>query len=129
LRDAAQELEAAGLSIVVVGNGKPWQAKKFRDTLALPFPLYVDPSMEAYRVAGLKRGAFKTLGPFNIAATLRALKAGFVQHRTQGDPWQQGGAFVITPAGDVPFAKINEIAADSVMIEELVAAGRRLQSR
>ena len=98
MRGEIDGIRAAGAELVVVGSGRPWHAKAFRDEHGLDFPLRVDPELAAYRAAGLRRGAWRTLGPRVLAHAARAFGRGFRQGAVQGDPWQQGGVFLVKPA-------------------------------
>ncbi|GAC1358009.1 MAG: hypothetical protein NVSMB47_11010 [Polyangiales bacterium] len=88
-------MEAAGGDIVVVGSGTPAQAKRFVEILKLTMPVVTDPTLEAYKRAGMKRSVLATIGPGSILRGFKTMKAGFKQHSTQGDPWQQGGVVVV----------------------------------
>ena len=88
-------MQAEGGEIVVVGSGTPEQAKRFVDLLGLAMPVVTDPTLEVYKRARMKRTVLGTLGPGAILRGFRAMKAGFKQHSTQGDPWQQGGVVVV----------------------------------
>lgn len=122
LRDVKAQIEAAGAGLAVVGNGTPFHAVGFRDDQGIDFPLYVDPDLMAYRAAGLKRGARRTFNRRSVAKARATLKDGFRQGRTQGDPWQQGGVFVIRPDGSVPFGYVSEFAGDHPEVSEVLAA-------
>jgi peroxiredoxin len=112
LRGDVDGLRERGAELVVVGNGTPAQAKDFAEEYALPFPLYVDPKLEAYRAAGLRRGVLDTLNAGTLSHAFRALRTGARQGLTKGDPWQLGGAFVIAPGGKVAFRHVSRDAGD-----------------
>lgn len=122
LRDAWDRIRAAGADVALVGSGTPDQAEMFRADYGLPFPVYVDPSLRAFRVAGLERGVSRTLGPASVAAGLRAFRAGYRQGRTEGDPWQLGGAVVVGPGHKVFYAYRSAAAGDHPDPEDLIAA-------
>ena len=103
---------ARGAELVVIGNGTPAQAKDFKEEFSLPFPVLTDPELEAFRAAGLRRDLGSTLNPRLLVNAVRALRAGHRQTGVQGDPWQQGGAFVITPAGEVRLRHVSQVAGD-----------------
>lgn len=113
MRDIVQAIRDRGAELVLVGSGSPRQAARFRDDQGLDFPLFVDRRRAAYRAAGLHRGIARTLGPRAVGNALRALRGGFRQRRLQGDPWQQGGTLVVTPAGEVPFRHISRASGDN----------------
>ena len=126
MRDAHEELERRGVRLVVVGNGRPHHAKAFQRDQQITFDLWVAPDMEAYRAAGLRRGAAATLSPRTVGHAWRAMRGGHRQTRVQGDPWQQGGAFLITPSGDVLYEQISREAGDHAPIQDILAAADRL---
>ncbi|MCB1054639.1 MAG: AhpC/TSA family protein, partial [Acidobacteria bacterium] len=104
LRDIDPEIQARGAHLAVVGNGSPAQAARFQEERELPFELLTDPDLTAYAAAGLRRdkGSTFRLGVLKNAA--RALAGGNLQGSVQGDPWQQGGAFVFAPGDRVLFS-------------------------
>jgi peroxiredoxin len=112
LRDARPEIRRREAELIIVGNGRPEQAIDFRDSEHLESPLYVDPELHAYAAAGLRRGLRSTLNPGVIVRGLHAFREGKRQGATMGDPWQQGGVFVIRPGNRVAFAYISEGAGD-----------------
>jgi hypothetical protein len=122
LRGELGAIRARGAELIVVGNGRPEHAADFREAHDLRFPLFVDPELRAYAAAGLKRGILRTLGPATICAGLRAFRSGFRQGWTQGDPWQEGGVFVIRPGGAVAFAHVSETAGDHPDPRDVIAA-------
>jgi hypothetical protein len=122
LRDIAPEIERRGAALAVVGNGSPEQARRFAEERALSFPLLVDPEMRAYAAAGLRRSVWSTFGPRVLLHGFRAMRAGFRQGRTQGDPWQQGGAFVIEPGNRVRFSQVSREAGDHAEPSRLLEA-------
>lgn len=112
MRGEVEGFRERGAELVVVGNGTPAQAKQFAAEYELPFPVYVDPKLEAYRAAGLRRGVLDTLSAGTLAHAFRALRTGARQGATQGDPWQLGGAFVVAPGGRVAFRQVSRDAGD-----------------
>jgi len=122
LRDAYDDFQRTGVRLVVIGNGQPWQAKAFREDERIPFELWVDPEMKAYRAAGLRRGWTKTLSHRSVGHAFRALRRGHRQTKVQGDPWQLGGAFLITPKGDVTYRQVSREAGDHPPLAELMNA-------
>lgn len=122
LRDVLKSIRALGAELVVVGNGRPDQAADFRDDQEISFPLLVDPELRAYKAAGLKRSVMSAIGPKVFTHAFRALRAGKLQGRTQGDPWQQGGIFVIRPDGRVKFAYVSQEAGDHPDPADILAA-------
>ncbi len=122
MRGALATIRAKGAELVIIGNGKPQHAADFRDTQSVETPLLVDPELKAYKAAGLKRGILRTIGPRVLSAGLRAFKGGYRQGWTQGDPWQEGGVFVIRPDNSVAFAYVSETAGDHPPVADVLAA-------
>ena len=112
MRDVEGQILDLGAELVVVGNGRPEHAEDFRSEQNLTFPLLVDPEMTAYRAAGLKRGITDAVNLRMLRHGVRALRKGFRQTKLQGDPWQLGGVFVITPTGKLPYQQISREAGD-----------------
>ena len=122
MRDQRPRIQALGAELVVVGNGQPEHAQDFQQQYGLTFPLLVDPDLEAYAAAGLRRDLGSTFNLRTAGNALRALKGGNRQTKTKGDPWQQGGAFVITPAGEVLLQQVSQAAGDHVDPQRIIAA-------
>ncbi len=122
MRGIQPGIEQRGARLVVIGNGSPAQARDLRQDLDFPATLWVDPQMEAYRAAGLRRGAARALSWRTLGHTLRAWRAGHRQQGVQGDPWQLGGAFVVTPASAVVYGHVSREAGDHPAPQELLRA-------
>ena len=122
MRDAYDEFEHRSVRMIVIGNGRLEHAQAFRKDLRFQGELRIDVEMEAYRAAGLRRGVLQALSLRTLAHAWRALRAGFRVAGVQGDPWQLGGAFVVTPAGNVAFSQISREAGDHAQLPELLAA-------
>ena len=122
MRDELHKITDLGAQLVVVGNGKPHHAKAFIQDENLSFPVYVDPELEAYKLAGLKRGVASTFKLSSLGNAFRATRSGHKQTGLKGDPRQQGGVFVIRqPSQDVSFAYVSETSGDHPSIESIVA--------
>lgn len=121
MRDSYDEIKQTGVRLVVIGNGQPWQAKAFREDERIPFELWVDPEMKAYRAAGLRRGVATLVSRRSVKHTWRALRGGHRQGKVQGDPWQLGGAFVITPEGETVYEQVSREAGDHPPLPKLIA--------
>jgi peroxiredoxin len=57
MRDAQPEIEGRGARLVVVGGVKPEAMREFREAVGYRGPLVVDPSLDAFRLAGMVPGA------------------------------------------------------------------------
>jgi hypothetical protein len=122
LRDLEPEIRRRGAELTVIGSGSPAQAADFAAETGLTGPLFVAPELEAYAVAGLRRGVGTALRPSVFRRAIRAWRGGFRQRGVAGDPWQQGGAFVIRPGGDLRFAHVSREAGDHPDPQALLAA-------
>ncbi len=122
LHHAIDRIHAAGAELHVIGNGAPMFIAGFRDTTAFPGPIYTDPSLAVYEAAQLVRGITTTFNPRAALGALRALRGGFRQGRTQGDPFQQGGVLVVAPSGEILFHHISKAAGDHPKLERVLAA-------
>lgn len=124
LRGTVFEIRALGAELVVVGNGGPSHAQHFRDEQKLDFPLLVDPKLQAYEAAGLRRSVLSSFSLGTLRNAARALGSGYRQGSTQGDPWQQGGTFVIAPDGRTLFSFISREAGDHADVKQVLQALR-----
>jgi peroxiredoxin len=120
LREVVPEIHAAGAELVVIGNGSPEAIPGFRAASGYEGPLYTDPRRESYRAAGMKRGLYPSLKL--VKNGLRALKHGFRQGKTEGDPFQQGGVLLIAPGGELRWSYISQQAGDHPTPAEILAA-------
>lgn len=124
LHRVIDRIHAAGAELHVIGNGAPMFIAGFRETTKFPGPIYTDPSLKVYDAAELVRGLTTTFNPKAGLNAFRALKGGFRQGRTQGDPNQQGGVLVVAPSGDIRFHYISKVAGDHPDPERVIAALR-----
>ena len=122
-------IHALGAELVLVGNGNRFFAQAFAEDYGVKTPVLVDPDLAAYGVLDLRRGVSTTFGKGSLKAARRAWDGGFRQGRTQGDPFQQGGVFVILPDGSVPFAHVSETAGDHPDEDAVIEALRRALGR
>jgi hypothetical protein len=120
LRDIEPQIRDRGARLLAVGNGNPSQAARFQEERDLPFPLLTDPDLTAYAAAGLRRSIGSTFRLGVIKSAARALTSGHRQGSVQGDPWQQGGAFVFAPGDRVLFSQISREGGDHVDPQDLL---------
>ena len=98
----------------------------FLEAFAEPYPetilFLTDPDRAAYRALNLRRGmgGLKSMGM--LTSGIRAYRAGHRQSRTQGDPLQQGGIFVVAPGGRAVFIHRSETAGDHAETHAIVDA-------
>jgi hypothetical protein len=122
LRDALPSIRARSARLVIVGNGTPAMAAEFRRERASDLEILVDPALEAYRALELRRGPGATFSWETLKNARRAWKAGFRQGRTRGDPWQQGGVFVLGPGALTRFVHVSRAAGDHPDTRDVLAA-------
>jgi hypothetical protein len=126
------ELHAAGARTLLVGNGEPAAIDGFVERHSLedkPAVVLTDPTLAAFRAAGLIRSAWATFGPLAIVDYVRAMGAGFVPRKVAGDLLQQGGALVVEPGGRVAFHRISKSLGDHADGSDLVDAALSLALR
>jgi hypothetical protein len=113
LRPHVQALRQAGVEPYVIGSGTPAQARAFAEHVEVAglLPILSDTKLLSYRAAGMKRSLTATLSPRGILQYVRAFKK-FKQGKTQGDPWQLGGVYIIKPSGEVTFTYIGQHGGD-----------------
>lgn len=85
-------------------------------------PLYADPSLASFQMAGLAHGWSKTFHPRTIVRGLRAFAAGFRQGARRGNPVQQGGLFVLGPGDRVRYEWRDRFAGDHAPMSAVLAA-------
>jgi hypothetical protein len=126
------ELHAAGARTLLVGNGPPGAIDGFVERQGLgdkPVDVLTDPTLAAFRAAGLVRSAWATFGPRAIVDYVRALAHGFSPRRTEGDYFQQGGALVVDAGGRVVLHHVATHLGDHADGSDLVDAALGLALR
>jgi peroxiredoxin len=123
---ARQDFKAAGVKLVLIGQGTPRQAAEFRRRQGIQLPVIADHDRVSYKVAGTKVGGVTDLfSPKTVAKGLLATAhTGRTQTRTVGHPAQLGGALLIEPDGRVAWSHMAEDASDNASPEEILAAIR-----
>jgi hypothetical protein len=116
------EIRDLGADVVVVGNGNLDFAQAFREDLDFDGPLLIDPELEAYRAASLRRGHKEILSPRMPLNALRSMRKGFRQTSVQGDAFQLGGVFVIQTGGELAYRYASREAGDHPPIEDVLDA-------
>ena len=129
MRPFIPRFKQLGASVAFIGVGKPWMAQGFDEEFGLSkegAQILTDPSRASFRAAGMKHGIWRTLGPQTWPAGIRALLGGHRQGKTQGDPWQQGGALVLNHDGAIVYRHVNGSAGDHVKVDAVLRAVERL---
>ena len=129
LHRAREEFEAAGISLVLIGQGSPRQAERFRSRWEIELPVLADRERESYRAAGAKVATMgELLGPASVrkgAAKTLGSRGRIRQGRVIGHPAQLGGALVVDRGGAVTWSHMSEDPSDNASPEELLEAARK----
>lgn len=113
-----------------MGSGWPAAARGFAQELGLPasLPVLCDRSRRSFALLGLRRSIAATLLVPRVLRNWLALRRrGFKQGRVKGDPWQQGGAAVISPGGRLAYrfaGRTPDDIPDVAAVLEAVRAAR-----
>jgi peroxiredoxin len=128
LRDHIREIDAAGLSAVVITPAFPEENAVFARQHALPFPVLADPERHAYAAFGLREGTVgQLINPRIVARGLQATLSGNLPQRPHGgDPKQLPGTMIVDRDGRVLYHDIADDASDHVTGSRLVAIAREL---
>jgi peroxiredoxin len=123
LRDAYQQFNERGVSIVTVGLGTPEDAEGFASWLKLPYPVLGHPDPEIHAEWGLgKASAVSMVNPGLVTSGFRALKTGSIQGKPTGDPKQLPGMFLVDRTGIVRWARPGQHPGDNPPVEDVLAA-------
>ncbi len=120
--------EAAGLRLVVIGQGTPAHALEFKARNHVDgLEILVDESRASYDAAGAKVATVSELIGPRVAAkgAVGALRTRLPQTATRGHPAQLGGVLLVLPDGSVPYAHLAEDAGDNAGTDEIIAAAQR----
>jgi len=126
LRGVKNEIEAAGARLVFIGNGNTAFARHFKETFVPDCEVLTDPSTATYALLGTRRGLWTTWTPRSLPATIRALRHGFRQSRTQGHAHLQGGVAIVDSTSVVGWSFVSRFAGDHPSPEYVVATLRRV---
>jgi peroxiredoxin len=113
----------AGARLVLIGQGTPEDARRFRSHLRLGLPILTDADRVTYLWAGTKLAALDELiGPIVVGRALArmARQRVLIGHNT-ADEAQLGGSVVVTPDGRIAFAHISNDASDVAPPADLLA--------
>jgi len=124
LCDERGEIESHGARLLFIGSGSPRQAGDFAGEHCPGVPVYSDPATATYRALGTARGVATTLGPSSLRAGLRAMRQGFRQGATKGNPWVQGAVLVVGPGDRVGYRFLSSHSGDHPPTADVLAAVR-----
>jgi peroxiredoxin len=131
-----ERFAASGARLVLVGQGTPDDAKRFRRVQSVDVDVYSDPSRHTYEAAGAKQATFSELiNPKTVARGLKhtvssRLRQGSIavhQGRIVDNPAQLGGVLVIAPDGSIRYAHMSQDASDVPPVNEVLAAVRAIR--
>ncbi|MHB8588294.1 MAG: AhpC/TSA family protein [Candidatus Dormibacteraceae bacterium] len=129
MRGVKSEIEAAGARLVFIGNGDTASARHFKATQVPDCEVLTDPSTASYALLGAYRGIWTTLTPRSLPASLRALRRGFRQSRTQGHAYLLGGVAIVDSSGVVRWSFVSRFAGDHPPPAKIVATLRRVMGK
>jgi hypothetical protein len=107
--------------VTIVGSGSAAQLAAFIEREALAHEIvrcFCDPTLAAYRAAGLVRSRWGTFGPVALAQAARGIVHGHRNWIPQGDLFQKGGTLYITQAGVVAFYfRANRLGDHAALVD------------
>ncbi len=111
----------AGITVVLVGLGKPEQAEQFRKEFSLSFPIICDPDKELYRLYDLKRGTVASMARASVLLKgMRAMSQGYMPGIPRGDTMQLPGVFLIDTEGNIRYSYFSKDPSDHPAVETLL---------
>lgn len=131
LNRAQARFTEAGARLVLIGQGTPENASRFRRHLGIDLQVLTDADRVTYLWAGTKLATLDELiGPLVVGRALvrMARQRVFIGHNT-ADEAQLGGSVVVAPDGRVPFAHISCDASDVASPTEILAVLTTVSSR
>lgn len=123
------DFERAGIDIVVIGNGSPHQAGVFSHEMKAPFPILTDPTGDTYTAYGLGKATGSSMfDPRVVIGGVRAALKGHLPKRSQGDPRQLQGQFLIDRNGIIRHADRPKLMSDIPSPQALLESANRIWS-
>jgi peroxiredoxin len=124
LNRARGRFAAAGARVVLIGQGSPDDATRFRRRLGLDLRVLTNADRVTYLWAGAKLATLDELiGPAVLARALAAMaRERVILGRNTADEAQLGGSIVVMPDGTIPFTHISRDASDMATPDELLVA-------
>jgi len=122
LRGVRSDIERRGGKLWIVGHGAPHFAQAFAEETGLQDNVLTDPERGLYRALGMKHGLGRSIRPSAAKNLVRALLGGHRQTGIRGDPWQQGGAAVISTDGNLTYVYVSKAPGDHAPIDEVLHA-------
>ncbi|MGE5235400.1 MAG: redoxin domain-containing protein [Acidobacteriota bacterium] len=121
IRDRLTDADAR---LILIGQGTPEDAARFRRHLGIELQILTDADRVTYLWAGTKLATLDELiGPLVVGRGLvRMARQRVFIGRNTADEAQLGGSIVVSPGGRVSFAHISRDASDVASPAELLAA-------
>ena len=119
------ELALGGLRAVFVGNGAPAFIDGFLERTGLAtrgVDVVTDPSLVAFRAAGLVRSRWGTIGFSGLRDLARAVGHGHLPRKAEGDLYQQGGSLLVDADGAIAYYHRSESLGDHPAPSDLIEA-------
>jgi prostamide/prostaglandin F2alpha synthase len=119
---ARNRFAEAGARLVLIGQGTPNDATRFRRHLRIELQVLTDVDRVTYLWAGTKLATLDELiGPVVVVRGLLAMARTqvFLGHNT-ADEAQLGGSIVVLPDGTIPFSHISRDASDMARPDEIL---------
>jgi peroxiredoxin len=113
LREELPAYRETGAAVVIVGQGEPARAARYRERQGLDVPILCDPERATYAAYGLLQGTtaqilFDAPDPFLRCDVDAGMELAASRHGTDralvDDPWQLPGEFVVGPDGRIAHA-------------------------
>jgi prostamide/prostaglandin F2alpha synthase len=121
----------AGARLVLIGQGRPDDASRFRNQMQIDLQILADIDRVTYLWAGTKLATIDELiGPVVVGRGLLAMaRQRVVLGHNTADEAQLGGSIVVAPDGDVVSAHISRDASDMASVARLLAIVARVPKR
>ena len=123
MRRRKDELDAAGVIVVVVTFETNTIALDYARSHEMPWPVLVDPDRGLYAAYGIGRGSLRAIwGPANWAPWLRGVLRGHLPRLATADTLQRGGDVVVGPNGIVALHHVSDGPADRPTVDAILQA-------
>lgn len=123
----ATDLATAGIEVALIGCGTLDEARAFAGDLDITLPLYNDAERQAYAAFGVGQATLSgMLHPQNLTSGIAAARQGFLPKRSQGDPRQLQGQFLIDRGGIIRSAARPLVMGDIPTASALLDDARSL---
>lgn len=117
------EFDANSIEIIAVGNGSQEAAQAFMKEFNFPTKnIYLDLNGQIYKALNCKRGSRYCVSERAIELAKQALDEGIKPSPfLGGDPFQLGGAFVISPVGSILYQHIENFVGDHPNLDQILS--------